>query len=136
MSNCTSGCPTPGAHATWGDCMRSKRQMINGCREAAGFDTTAMKKFDADLEAYRSARYMGIQPDKTTRAAVDFAVRASERKGMGYGTEFNVIPRENGKLAAVTKKEQAEVLAAVDAHTDHEAVMKQGAAERKGKGLI
>lgn len=49
MSNCSSGCPTPGAHETWGECMRAKNTRVGWAASASGLDRTKDKKFDAEL---------------------------------------------------------------------------------------
>lgn len=49
MSNCSTGCPTPGAHATWGECMRAKNPRVAWAASAKGLDRTAEKKWDAEL---------------------------------------------------------------------------------------
>lgn len=43
------------------------------------------KKWDKELELYRSARKQGIQPDGTTTAKVQQALDASDKTGKAYG---------------------------------------------------
>lgn len=49
MSNCSSGCPTPGAHASWGECVRDKNTRVAWAASAKGLDRTTEKKWDAEL---------------------------------------------------------------------------------------
>lgn len=84
MSNCSSGCPTPGAHSSYGECMRSKGTRVAYCNSASGHDFTQQKRWDADLNAYREARAEGIQPASTSRSAVDNAVRISDKAGRAW----------------------------------------------------
>lgn len=79
MSNCTSGCRTPGAHRTWGECARSKGIQIG---DVGGTGTA--KRWDSDLTAYANARTQGIQPSGIDRASVDRAVRISHEAGEGF----------------------------------------------------
>lgn len=61
---------------------------------------------------YRSARKQGIQPDGTSKAKIEFAVRQSEEHGGRYGEDFNVIPSGKG-YDAVFKKDVKEVMNAL-----------------------
>lgn len=76
---CTTGCPTPGAHSTWGACARAKRLHVGDVKGRNG-----NKKWDADLQAYADARRQGIQPAGTERHHVDRAVRISEADGKAW----------------------------------------------------
>ena len=44
------------------------------------------KKWDKELDLYRSARAQGIQPDGTTTAKVQQALDASDKAGTAYGS--------------------------------------------------
>jgi hypothetical protein len=85
---CSSSCKTQD-HASWGDCIRAKSLRVGYCGQGGG-DATAQKKWDSELSAYKDARAQGIQPDGTTRAKVEAAVKASNEKGAAYGRDFNV----------------------------------------------
>ena len=65
MSKCSSGCLTPGVHATWGDCIRSKNLTVSGL-ESTGNDRTTQKKWDKELNLYSEARAAGLQPKSTS----------------------------------------------------------------------
>lgn len=125
MSNCRSGCPTQD-HASWGECARSARLQVGWCRSTFLLDKTRDKAHDRELALYREARDAGIQPDGTTTGKVRFAMDQSEKHGMRYGEEFNVVPRLDRKgYDAVSKKQIAEVGALLGA-SDREAVMTAG----------
>lgn len=96
MSNCRSGCPTQD-HATWGDCARDAGIRVGWSNSAKGLDLTREKRNQSELDFYKSARDAGIQPDGTSRAKVEFAMRASDRFGGRYGEEMNVVPSSTGK---------------------------------------
>jgi len=66
-------------HATWGDCIRGKNIQIG---DIPG--RMVNKKWDADLSAYETARRSGLRPASTDRAAVDKAVRVSDKTGVAY----------------------------------------------------
>lgn len=82
--SCSAACPTPGQHATYGECLRAKALHVGYCRSAAGLDRTREKQWDADNQAYADARRQGIRPASTNRAAVDAAVRESDRTGVAF----------------------------------------------------
>lgn len=81
---CTSSCSTPGAHQTFGECMRAKGLRIGYCNSAAGQDYTAQKQLDSDLAFYRDARRQGVQPASTRRDAVEAALDASNAHGEAF----------------------------------------------------
>ena len=62
MSNCSTGCPTPGAHATWGECMRAKNTRVGWAASASGLDASKEKRFQRNLQNYRDARAQGARP--------------------------------------------------------------------------
>ncbi len=67
--SCRTGCPTPGAHGSWGECARAADLRI-GSRENRYY-----RRWDAGLQAYRDARKVGLQPQKPTLGSVDKAKR-------------------------------------------------------------
>ena len=81
---CTSGCTTPGAHASWGECMRSKNTLISWAASASGQDKSTQDRYDRDLDFYASARSEGIQPMGTKRAQVEHAFRESDASGTAF----------------------------------------------------
>lgn len=80
---CSSACPTPGAHKTWGECIRGKNLHIGDLK---GHDVN--RRGESDLQAYADARRQGIQPSGIERSAVDRAVRISD----DVGKPFNLNP--------------------------------------------
>jgi len=76
---CSSSCPTPGAHKTWGECVRAKGIQIGDLKHH-----DINKRGEADLAAYKAARDQGIQPSGIERSAVDRAVRISEADGKAF----------------------------------------------------
>jgi hypothetical protein len=86
---CRTGCPTPGRHKSWGECARAANLKVAYCGIGGG-DATEQKKWDAELDLYRSARRQGVQPDGTRRDKVMAALEASNSAGAAYGRDFNV----------------------------------------------
>lgn len=80
---CSSGCPTPGSHASWGECVRSKNSGVMGLETTGnglgGY--SADKKMHRENAAYRDAVSEGLQPQAPTFAAVDAAKRAADTVG-------------------------------------------------------
>lgn len=84
--SCRTGCKTPGEHLSWGECARAAHLRIGYCRSAAGYDLTAEKRKDAELDAYERAVDSGMNPEGTTWARIREAEQLSEMAGVGYGT--------------------------------------------------
>jgi hypothetical protein len=76
---CSSNCPTPGAHASWGECIRAKSLRLG---DVKGQGRT--RSHDSRLANYDSARRAGIQPATTRPKDVDFAVRVSNETGVAF----------------------------------------------------
>lgn len=75
---CSAGCPTPGEHESWGQCVSSKRiktQWLGG----TGTDFGREKKFRAENEAYRTAVKQGLQPRNVSMQAIREAESAAEK---------------------------------------------------------
>ena len=80
---CRTGCPTQD-HENWGACLRaSNLEMSTG--DANNKKVMSEKKWNAELNAYKSARAQGIQPSGTTMAKVQEAVEISNKTGKAYG---------------------------------------------------
>lgn len=77
---CSSACPTPGVHRSYGECLRSKNLQIGDLKESHVIN----KRGEADLQAYADAKRAGIQPSGIDRASVDRAVRISEADGTAF----------------------------------------------------
>jgi len=75
---CSSSCPNPGTHRSYGECMRAKGIRVEK------LDRTQQKKADKNLDAYADARRYGIQPQSTRPHHVQQAVAISEKTGSAY----------------------------------------------------
>lgn len=75
-------------YPTYGSYLRSKAIRVEGCRDATGGqDRSTQKRWDAELNLYRSAVAQGIQPDGTSTAKVRRALDLSDRAGRAYNGE-------------------------------------------------
>ena len=77
--NCTSGCPT-GGHKSWGECLRAKALNV---KPNLMFGE-AQKKWDRELDSYRSAVRQGVQPEGTKQHQIDAAMKVSDSTGVAY----------------------------------------------------
>ena len=78
-------------------------QMNSG--DADSRRTIPNKKFNAELNAYKEARAQGIQPNGTSMAKIQEAVKASETLGRPYdGGKMPPAKAINKKSAAVMKE--------------------------------
>lgn len=67
---CRSGCPTPGAHANWGDCARAASLQIGDLGHGVKRAT------DTRLNAYAKAKSLGLQPQGTKLSQSEGLMRA------------------------------------------------------------
>lgn len=114
---CSSGCPTQD-HRTYGECMRSKRQMVGFAASARGADKTKDNLHEAELSLYADLRRQGIQPDGTGMAKLKFAEKMSAEQGMAYGRDFQVAPNGKGGYDAVSHDMVNKVTEMVDKSSD------------------
>lgn len=119
--NCSRTCPTRD-HATFGECMRSKRQMVSFARSAYGADKSRDNLWNRELDMYADARKQGIQPDGTGMAKIQFALDQSEKHGMAYGRDFQVAPDGKGGYDAVSHEMVKQVTAMVDSSNDMQVI--------------
>ena len=78
-------------------------QMNSG--DADSRRTIPNKKFNAELNAYKEARAQGIQPNGTSMAKIQEAVKASETLGRPYdGGKMPPAKAINKKSAAIMKE--------------------------------
>lgn len=84
---CRSGCATQD-HASWGECARKANLKVAYCGIGGG-DATVQKRWDGELDLYRSARAQGVQPEGTKTHQVMAALKASDAVGAAYGRDFN-----------------------------------------------
>lgn len=73
---CRTACPTPGVHRSWGECARAANIQVGDLQNATG-----QKRWDRELDLYRSAREQGIQPASTRTADIHRAMDASDKAG-------------------------------------------------------
>jgi hypothetical protein len=79
---CRTGCPTQD-HENWGECLRAANLEFS-TGDANSKKAMPEKKWNAELQAYRSAREQGIQPAGTSMAKVREAVELSNQVGKAY----------------------------------------------------
>jgi hypothetical protein len=82
-TNCSSGCPTPGAHKSWGECVRSKNAKTLWV--APDNNLTTQKQWQKDIDAFRAAKRQGINPEGSGRAQVERAIKVSNETGNPFG---------------------------------------------------
>lgn len=82
--SCSTGCPNPGSHSSYGDCLRSKSTKVAYCNSAGGSDATRQRKWDRELDRARALMSQGIRPDNTFGPALDKAERISDATGVPY----------------------------------------------------
>lgn len=78
MSDCRTGCPTPGSHPSWGACARASRIQIG---DVAGRMNNLA--WDHELDAYEGAVRQGIEPRNTTLRETKAAIEFADRTGLG-----------------------------------------------------
>jgi len=100
-------------HSNCGDecfgCKAKNLQLATGdARGDVIASGTTQKKWNSELEAYRSARAQGIQPNGTKRKQVEAAHEASEKLGSAYDGNTMVQARKLDKKTAHVMKELKE----------------------------
>lgn len=65
---------------------------------AGGQDATAQKKWDAELDLYKSAIAQGIQPETTKTSGIRAAIDWSEKTGKPYSEETKLEHDRNSVL--------------------------------------
>lgn len=82
---CSSGCPTPGKHASFGECMRAKNVSTAPGETTKGtYGYSREKVWDAELKEYGEARLQGIQPASTNLGDIRAAVAMSNSTDSAY----------------------------------------------------
>ncbi len=82
--NCSSNCPTKD-HATFGACLKAKN--FSTLWVAPDNNLTTQKQWQADIDAFRAAKRQGINPEGSSRAQVERAVRISNDTGKAFGAK-------------------------------------------------
>ena len=93
VENCF-GCKAEGLQLATGD--------ARGAVIASG---TTQKKWNSELEAYRSARAQGIQPNGTKRKQIEAAHKASEKLGTAYDGNTMIQAQKIDKPTATVMTE-------------------------------
>lgn len=75
---CTSGCPDPGSHESWGECVRAKNARVMWLG-GTGPSFGEQKAFSRTNEAYRDAVRQGLQPQAVSDTAVRAAFESAEK---------------------------------------------------------
>jgi hypothetical protein len=76
---CSSGCPTPGVHKTFGECIRGKALQIA--------DVTAHQhrvSQESQVSEYIDARNEGMQPQSLSKADVQLARDVTKATGVPF----------------------------------------------------
>jgi hypothetical protein len=100
-------------HSNCGDecfgCKAKNLQLATGdARGDVIASGTTQKKWNSELEAYRSARAQGIQPNGTNRKQIEAAHDASEKLGAAYDGNTMVQAKKLDKKTAHVMKELKE----------------------------
>ena len=80
MNHCSQGCPTPGAHTSFGECLRAKSLKIGYARSSAGWDFTREKNFQRENDAYVKALKDGLDPQTPTWPGIRKAYAEAESR--------------------------------------------------------
>lgn len=83
-SRCSSGCLTQD-HESWGECIKSKSLRLSHDGKIDNID--AQRKWDVELDSYRSAVRQGMEPESTRMKDIKRAERWSENHGVAYSAE-------------------------------------------------
>lgn len=79
---CRSGCPTQDC-GSYAACLKGMNLRVAYCGIGGG-DATEQKKWDANLNEYRSLVSQGIQPEGSSPRAVQKAKVISEKTGKAF----------------------------------------------------
>ena len=90
---CSSGCPTPGQHATFGECLRAKSLKVAYCGIGGG-DASVQKAWDRELGEFRAATAQGIMPASTKTRDIRKAVEISNQTGKPFRADAGLPPLE------------------------------------------
>ena len=84
---CRTGCPTQD-HLNWEDCLKQSGLQVN-TGDANSSRLMSQKKWDAELNAYKSAIDQGIEPATTNMADIRGAVELSNMTGKAFDANTN-----------------------------------------------
>lgn len=78
LNACRSGCPTPGIHLTYAECLRAAGTRVAYTNSVNGWDYSKQKRWDGELERYRTLSKSGLEPEGTTHRQMDRTEKAAE----------------------------------------------------------
>lgn len=81
--NCRSGCRTRD-HDDWGSCARASNLRVGWMESTNGLSRVADRKTTSELHEYADLRKQGVQPEGTSRHAIESAKRISDATGKAY----------------------------------------------------
>lgn len=81
---CSSACPDPGSHESFGACLRAKNLKTAVSIPGNGWDRSAQSRWDRRIDSYRTARAQGIEPTGTKQSQIDAAVQHSDKTGTAF----------------------------------------------------
>lgn len=81
---CSSSCPTPGAHDTWGACVRAKNLKSAVSVPGKDYDRSGQRAWDRRIDTYKQARSEGIQPASTRASDIKAAISHSDKTGTAF----------------------------------------------------
>lgn len=87
QNSCRTGCPTQD-HANWGECLKQSGLQVN-TGDANSSRLMSQKKWDAELNAYKSAIDQGIEPASTNMKDIRGAVELSNLAGKAFDSTDN-----------------------------------------------
>lgn len=76
---CRTGCPTQD-HASWGECASAANiGVASATMQAWAHGPVTQKRWQSDIDYYKSARRQGLSPARSDRATVQRAFEAAEK---------------------------------------------------------
>lgn len=75
---CRSGCREQN-HKSYAECLRSATPRVAYCNSSNGWDFSKQKRWQSELDAYKSAKAEGIQPSGTDMRSIDQAKAWSDK---------------------------------------------------------
>lgn len=94
--SCTSACLTQD-HESYGACLRAKGVRTVWANSANGLDASREKRWQGEIDAYRSAVRQGHDPESTSLHAVRAAEAFGDKTGLAYSRE-NVMKHKTEKV--------------------------------------
>lgn len=83
---CRTGCPTKDC-GSYAECCRASGVRVAYAQSAKGLDFSSAKRLSNELAEYRQLKSEGVQPQGTSRWALDRAKAISDVAGKPYNAE-------------------------------------------------